>query len=359
MNGVRLYRPRPEQLPFHLSKAPRRLVRGGNRSGKTIAAACEFASALTRIPIAQDDDKLVPFQFPKDRPIIAWMIGFDERHIARMYRKLFRPGLFKIIIDRGTREWRAWKPWLPEDAAREKETKPSPPLIDPLPINKGGRFVEEWAWTKKGQRIFSVCRFKGGSEIYAFTSGGKAAQGDAVDVLWIDEDIEFEDSVQEWEARLADNHGKLIWSAWPHSRNGAIKLMAKRAQEQAGKQKPDVEEWVLKFSNNPYIDGDQKRILLEGWAAKSDAEVQTRDNGSFMDGLQLVFPTYDQDYHGLPRATMHRDALDRWMEAHEYVIPDDWSRYVVVDPGTQHPAAIVAVIPPPEIGDYVIIEKEV
>ena len=43
---LRLYKPMPIQKQFHESRAHIRIIRGGNRSGKTTASMCELAYAL-------------------------------------------------------------------------------------------------------------------------------------------------------------------------------------------------------------------------------------------------------------------------------------------------------------------------
>ncbi len=92
--ALRLWRPMPTQLPFLMSDATERIVRGGNRGGKTILASAEVASAATGIPLIGLDGKELPYRYPK-RPLTIWIIGFDQKHIARIYKFLFTAGIFE------------------------------------------------------------------------------------------------------------------------------------------------------------------------------------------------------------------------------------------------------------------------
>lgn len=350
--GLRLYRSLPTQMPFHLSRASERIVRGGNRSGKTMCAAAEFASAVTRIPILGPDDNPLPFKYPADEPMTTWVIGYDEPHIARIYRKLFMPGLFRVIRDLKTKQLRAWRPWEKEDKEREDETKPSPPLIPERLVDPKG-----WAWENKAAQVFSVCRLTNGTSIYAFPSGGAAGQGDAVHLLWIDEDIKIPSHVQEWEARLSDVKGRLIWSVWPHTSNNALIDLSKRAKVQQHREDPDVFEIVLKFSDNPHIDEDEKRKRLEGWDADT---AKSRDEGEFALDNVLVFPTFNADVHCVPSEMEKPDRLELFLRDRNYQVPIDWTNYLVVDPGHTQPAVLFAAVPPPwEFGDHVVIYDEI
>jgi len=359
MLGLRLYRPMPIQLAFHLSEASERLVRGGLRGGKTTIAAAEVSSAATGIALTGLDEIAIPFRYPKDRPLLIWVIGYDEKHIARLYRKLFVQGLFKIIKDRNTRQWRSWRPWEADDASRETETKPSPPLIPGGPDCRPDGFIAEWAWDNKAERVFKVCRLKNGTEIHAFTSGGEAGQGEAVDVIWIDEDIKIPGHVAEWQGRLSDVRGRLIWSAWPHDDNPALKLMSLRAEDQRDREKPDVQEWVLTFSGNPYIPSDEKRKRLEGWAAAGAAVVRARDLGEYVDDWQLVYPMFNIDIHGIPRKEeLGIDAVGRALAPLNFRVPNDWTHYLALDPGWTNAAALLVAVPPPSVGKFIVAYDE-
>lgn len=350
--GLCLYRPRAEQLPFHLSMASERLVRGGSRSGKTVAAACEVASAATGIPLIRGDGMELPHKYPTNRPLVIWVIGFDLKHIARMHGKLFRPGLFKIIEDEDTGEVRAWKPWNQRDLEREDDTKPSPPLIPE-------RMVKDWGWESRAERIFNVCRLKNGTEIFAFPSGGEVGVGDAVDLIWIDEAIQIESHVEEWQARLSDVRGRIVWSSWPKLSNDALVKMSRRAeQEMAESDEPDVFEIKLRFSDNPFIPKEEKAKRLKAWAAAGDAVIQARDLGEFVTDSFLVFPTFNIDVHGLP-VRGEPDAFETVLAATGFKPPTDWTHYLALDPGHTCEAAILAAVPPPEVGDYLYVYDEI
>jgi hypothetical protein len=79
--ALRLYQPMDKQAVFHDSLASERIVRGGNRSGKSMSAFAETASAATGIPIIGPDGSPLPFKYPTNRPMLIWVIGYDQRHL--------------------------------------------------------------------------------------------------------------------------------------------------------------------------------------------------------------------------------------------------------------------------------------
>lgn len=353
-DALRLYRPLPTQTPFHRSLASERIVRGGNRSGKSACGFAETASAATGIPIIDHTGTPIPCKYPTNRPLLIWVVGYDERHIgSTIYRMLFsgNSGL-RMIRDQLTGEWRAWRPWDPADAAREEETRRMPPLIPP-------RFVDEkgWAWTNKAERVFSICRLKNGTEIHAFSSKGEPAQGSAVDLLHIDEDIKTASHVAEWQARLSDVRGRLIWTAFPHSANEALTDMSARAEAQRDREKPDVFEIKLRFSDNPFMPEDEKRKRLEGWSAQ---EAAARNDGEFNTDNVLVYPTFSLHVHGTERydAADQEQRLRAALGSSGHDVPRDWTRYLVLDPGYGQAAVLFAAVPPPDIGPFIVCYDE-
>ncbi len=91
------------------------------------------------------------------------------------------------------------------------------------------------------------------------------AQGDPVDLVHIDEDLFNEAWVGEMQARLSDTKGRMVWSAFPHSKNDALVSMSERAQQEHGDRDPDIAEFVLTFSGNQHIDQGEKAKRLKAW----------------------------------------------------------------------------------------------
>ncbi len=355
-DALELYRPYGDQEKFHLSAASERILIGGNRSGKSSASFIELASAALKKPLRDSKGNLMPHRYPTNRPLVIWVIGYGEKNITTpIFRLLFKKGAFKIIKDLKTGEMRAWNPRDPEDMAREAECEESPPYIPKSAIDPKG-----WAWKNKAARVFTQCTLKNGTMIYAFTSNADPKQGDPVDLILIDEDIQFPKHVAEWQARLSDNKGRLIWSAFPHGDNAALFQMSERAEKQKGLEKPDVAKWVLKFSTNPFMPADEIRKRTAGW---SDAERRARDHGEFVLDLVQMFPTFSKGMHCVntenPILT-----IDKMLQQNGWQPPLNWTRYLVLDPGHSHPAVLFAAVPPPtlfrpdEANDYIVLYNE-
>lgn len=348
--ALRLYRPLPSTESFHASEAFERLVRGGNRSSKTTSCAVEFAHAVTGIPIYDCDGNELPDKYPRNRPLTGWVIGYDQKHIGHViYEKLFKPGAFDIIKDKTTGKMRAYRPWDKEDSDRRDEAVPAPPLIPE-------RLIDSFGWEDKANGVFSVCHLKDGTRIDAWGSRGKAGQGQPADVLWIDEDIEHAKHVNEWRIRMDGDRSKLFWSAWPHGKNPALRDMSKRAAAASQEENPDIKEWLLRYSDNPFISDAQKKRVLSGM---SDMERRARDLGDFLTDTVLVFPRFSPDIQttdgsGCPLK------LKEELEKHDYKPPWDWTHYMALDPGHTQPAVLMAAIPPPDIfGDFLVVYDEV
>lgn len=361
--ALRLYRPMRTQVPFHLSRASEILLRGGNQSGKSLSCAVEFAHWATGEPIIGPDGHPLPDKMRRDHKLMLWVIGLGTDHIGdTIYRLLFMPGQFDVIRDLRTGLLRAYNPLNPEDVERESEKEPSPPLIPErlAPRGEEGVFV----WDSKGGNVFARCNLKNGNTICAYTSKGDVKQGDPVDGIWIDENIKYKKHVPEWQARLSKYKGRLIWSSWPEMSNTALRTMTKRAAQQADeikrglRQFPDVEEFLLRFSDNPHIDANEKRKRLEGWAAAGDGEVRARDSGEYLTDALKMYPNYGP-IHWTPREDVPEDAIDKILRDRQWEPPHDWTRYLALDPGHAKPAILFCATPPPEMGNYRIIYDEI
>lgn len=334
-----------------------------HNSGKSTVCAVETASACLRMPVlGPDGTPLRNFKWSREianrnRPLLIWCIGLGEDHLAdTIYGKLFKPGSFQLIRDSETGQLRSWRGYeCPEDGDRYAETEPAPPLINP-------DHVKTWGWGRRSINLLDKVVFHNGNELRFFTSKGDVKQGDQVDLIWIDEDIERPEHVQEWQARLARWSGYLIWSSWPRTANPALVKMKDRADEQATRPSAErnVEYFRYRFSENPYLPPESKRITLEGWAAEGEEVIRARDLGEFVTDTILMYPHYSEHVHGMMNPE-HGPAtkLESDLYYLGYQIPHTWTRYIAIDPGHSYFAATFWAVPPPrEYGDHIVLYDE-
>ena len=363
-DGLLLFRPMPPstespQEDVLRCDASEQLSRGGNRSGKTTVCAAKVAAIARGLPIATHSGEQIECRRPHQRKktLEIWIIGYDWEHIGHtIYKLLFEPKAFKIIRDKVTGQWRAWKPWEPADAAREDDAVYAPPLI---PMSE----VKEIAWENKANRAFRRVELKNGNVIYGFASTGEVKAGDAVDIIWIDEKIQFPAYVAEWQARLVDHKGTLLWSSWPSMDNASLREMSKRALQHkqdfaSGKRltKPSTVEFRSKLSKNPYIEAKEIQDLRDRWGAK---EAAARDDGEFVaDGIP-IYPGFRRDVHCAYGATTSSghvvadDKIAQILRDRDGIPPADWGCDLIVDPGTAKPAVLAVARPPVELwGGY-------
>lgn len=331
--ALRLYEPTSQMLGFHKSLASERIVRGGRRSGKTMSTMIELAMAVTGqhpwLPYPKKDGRVI-------------LVGYKWTHVGTVfYQKLFKPGAFKIIKDLETGQWRAYRPWLAEDAAREKDVKPAPPLIP-------ARLVKRISWGKRSENIFTRIEFTNGWEILAFSSDATPPVGMDVDLVVIDEDVKIWEWITEMQMRLADRKGRFVWGTAPYLKNTILREMCDRAADEAldNPGQPDIQEFVLRFRDNPHIDEDEKRKTNKRLKDREGA-IDLYDLGEWAGDVFLRWPTFSLEFHGINRSDLPGGQ-----------VPRDWCRYMIVDPGTTVAAVLFAVIPPPEVGSIILLEGE-
>ena len=346
IDGLAMFRPMQRQEEFFLSASREILLRGGNRAGKSLAQAIRFAAIARDKPVTFADGSKHEIRQPhqKELPLVMWVVGWDGRHIGKtIYRLLFRAGAYKIIRDAKTREWRAYNP--DTDAAREAETKPAPPLI---PMSE----VENIAWENKGEFQFNVVRMKNGTIIYAYSSMGEVPQGDAVDEIWVDEAIKYPRYYAEYQARIADNKGRIVWTSWPKRGNQALRTLTKRARDAS---KDGTTEWVREFvwtfSGNMHIDASERERTRRGWGEEDRI---SRDLGEYAVDQLKMYPYFSPDIHCAWGDVDADDLLAGVLRANEGQPPHDWTRFLVLDPGTNYPAVLFCAVPPPSFGDYFV-----
>jgi hypothetical protein len=148
------------------------------------------------------------------------------------------------------------------------------------------------------------------------------------------------------QARLADNKGLFCWSAMPHSKNEALiglNERAEKAEEQGNT--GDIKRFVLRFLDNPHIDQDEKRKMIERWSAVGDDVLRQRSEGEFITDSILVYPNWNMGVHGFDRAALPGGQ-----------VPREWCRYAVIDPGHAVTAVLFAAVPPS--GDFILLYDE-
>jgi len=324
-----LYSPLEHVEAFHASNTPERILRGSNRSGKTLSAACEVARCLT----SQD-----PYnKYPKENGR-CFIVGADGKHNSEvLYRKLFRAGAFKVVRDERTKLWRSWRPWDPADIARESEAILAPPLIPE-------RMIKEISWENKKEQVPNVCRLINGWEIRFFSSLGKPPQGSDVDLVWFDEEIVDEEWYPEVAGRgTLDRKGKFIWSATAQKGGYQLYELCQTAEKffLDGVKNPRIKEFLLHLDVNPHITQEMKDLFFEKLTPE---QRKVRIEGEFEFTALRVYPEFSWRTHG-----------HEWFE-----IPRDWTRYMVVDPGRQVCAALFAALPPPshELSGHIFLYDE-
>ncbi len=328
IEAIRLYEPLEIQTAFHQSIARRRVVRAGNRGGKTLMAAMDLGMAVT--------GQHPYIKFPKAGR--AYVVAKDGRAIGEtLYPKLFKAGAFKIIRDAETGKWRSYRPWTAEDKAREAEAKPAPPIIPP-------RLVSSVAWENKKENVPRKVMLSNGWEISFFTSGGKPPQGMDVDVVWFDEEITDPAWLPEMLARLLDRKGRFVWSATPQAGTDQFLMLSERAEEEKGKVFPQVAEFKFRTADNIHFSEDDRNTLA---ADLTEEEIAVRLEGEFAALGFLMYPEFSMTIHGVSLSAFPNNC-----------IPDNWARYACIDPGNQVCAVMFAAVPPPSFGDYVYFYDE-
>ncbi len=326
-----------------------------HNSGKTLCSSVRFAAIARDVPVTFHDGTEVDLRLPhqKGRPLLMWCVGYDLRHIGQtLHRVLFRANLYKIIPDKETGQWRAYDPSREDDRKRENECKASPPLIPESEI-------EEMTWENRGERQFSTVTLKNGTIICAFSSMGEVKAGDPVDEIWVDEAIKYPQHYPEWQARLSDRRGRLLWSSWPKRDNMALRTLTKRAKERKDdpKSKDSVSEFILRFSENKFIDPDERDKRIAGW---SEQDRIARDLGEYaLDSLKM-YPSFAPEIHcAYGYSPESDDALAHVLRDRNGQPPVDWTRGICLDPGTANPGVLKFAVPPLEFGEYLVIYQEV
>jgi hypothetical protein len=342
--SLRLYEPMPFQDAFHRCRAAQAVMQKGNRAGGTASLMVEVARAVT----GQD-----PYsKYPKENGR-AYVLGYGEKHIGRVFHKyLFRAGVFSIIRDEHTKKWRAYRPWM--DKHREAEKKPAPPLIPK-------RFIKSLSWEKKSEYVFSLVTFINGWELHAMNSSGDSGQAQGFDahLYAIDEDLATANWYEEAQGRIAACGGLLRWAALPHAKNNDLMRLLELAENNAGNPDPTAVVFRASILDNKFIDQESVKRSVEGWKALGDDVYRKRVMGEIVLDSVLMYPTYNRRIHSAIRREGEQETeVQRIMRERQGEPPDDWTRFMIVDPGHTVCAVLFCATPPPEIGRQRVIYQE-
>lgn len=366
---LRLYRPSPQQAEIHRAHCSEIIIRGGKRSGKSVAAAAIFGSRVTGLPIFDATGNQIPSRWPvasTNHPRIYWIIGWETDHIGQtIHRLLFEPGMggqVRCIQDESTGEWRMYNRADPKDAARYKDSRLTEPVIPKRMIVE-----DSWAWEDKRQNVFSTVRLVNGAVICAYPSSAlHPKQGDAISGIWIDEDIRFPRHLKEWQDRLTDEEGWFLWSVWPHNQNDALVKLLDRAEAAQEDDASQIRAFRLAMTENPYITEKGKKESLG--RMESAEEIARRNYGDLMTDTYSMY-TINIDNHYIQQKAVKSDSFsptfaklyELWKTSGR--LPRTWTRYLAIDPSNTRTAVLSFVVPPSEedkiiYGNMAIVEWE-
>lgn len=360
----KLYSPLPFQEKYHQSTARTVILAKGNRAGGSVCGFMEDGRAIL------NED---PYQkWPSNGTLVC--LGFGESHIANViYPMLFSPGMFDIIRDKKTGKWRTFRNWFEDDEVaertglegdrgREEESELSQPLITP-------NLIKSKTWVNKGMRVFKeivVETQKSRWVVIAANSNGdpRHMQGYNLDKLHIDEDLANPGWFDEQRARLVKRKGKIRWTAMPHGDNNCLQQLQDRATQQ---QLIEEETGVLadtvsitaSIRDNPYLPQEEIEAFCQDMWAQGQDVYDQRVRGIYNSTNILVYDRWNERTHNVRIISEERTpAQEAYCENGFYPLPN-WTIFCAIDPGYKIFAALLAAIPPPELGSQLFIFDEV
>ena len=338
---LRLYQPLPIQKQFHESDAHIRIIRGGNRSGKSTATLVELAWALTGTH--PDPDK-----YPREG-VKAIVIAKDHDKIGKVIWPLLgRPGAFRMVDDPETGQPRLERPG---DRAAGLKLRDAPPLIP-------RRLIKAIQWVSLKASQPKTLIMKNGSEctFYSSESDPFSIQGTRLHAACLDEEVKNEGWFPEAIARLVDYGGRLFWGVTPQTGTQRLYDLGQRALEEQENEveKPLIEEFLITIRDNPYITEEDKQMFI--LSLDDEEQIKIRVEGEHaLAGFKIYAPYFH------PRG-IHA--------VEPFPIPHDWTRFAAIDPGSQVAAVVFAACPPKRrpaesaldaglYGDFIYIYDEI
>jgi hypothetical protein len=297
-------------------------------------------------------------KYQRGKELRMWVIAYDARYIGQtIYRLLFEPGLFKIVRDPDTNQWVTYEPRNPRHQEVEDQVKESPPLIPSSWVVPGS-----WNFDNAGNKEFTRVKIgnpKSGevlAEIFGYSSKADPKAGDPVDHIWIDEKIRYPKHYGEWQARILDRKGRIDWSSWPATSNTALRDLTKRARKSAEAGDGRVKEVVLRTDDNTAFSEEQ----FKQWAASfSEEEYIARVSGEYQTDSLKMYPLFNKELHSALIGDDREDDISRELKRNNLEPPKEWTRELILDPGTSHPAVLFCAVPPPYYGNYFVVYDEI
>lgn len=378
MDGLRMLRVTREQAEILRDPCSEILLTGSNRGGKTLLAAARFASIVRDIPVTTIDGEEIDCRLPhqKNRALLTWVIGDHLKHIGQtLYRVLFKPGLFQMVMDKQTGWWRAWNPLMfpgDKDIPRA-DRKPAPPLIPGFSIDREidpNSDILDVAWYHANLYQFESVTLKNGTQIMAYANSSEVKQGDPVDEIWMDENLVYDEYYDEYVMRLLDNAGRMCWSTISRDESEAFCQVDDRAkaQEEEVARGERLPEQVttrchrVTLAKNPFISEEEKAKANERLSGERAQLV--RIQGVRSDRVIAIYSEFDPQFHCVKYSDPSmNDKVTELLEANNWQPPANWTRELILDPGTRKPAVLFGTVPPPELWDhhepYLIIYNEI
>lgn len=351
---LNIYEPLPFQEAFHRATAKEVILAKGVRVGGTLCFMVEVARAVLGLD---------PYnKYPANGTCI--LLGYGERHVGNVfYRYLFKEGgsRIRILRDQKTGKWRAYRPWSKAKGGDEGDEH----LCEDAPALIPRKYVEEFVWEKRGANIFSMAKIRtprGAWDILTANSNGDPNQlvGIDCDLYGIDEDLATSGWHEEAVSRTLLVDGKIRWNAVPAEKTDDMVNMIDRANRMSGTENPSTVKIEATIFDNIYMSETARKESMAIWRDAGEDVVQRRAYGKLSTDSVRVYPGFNERIHNAivtaddPMATEVQKIVSRCGGDP----PASWCRYLAIDPGHQVLAVLFAAVPPPSVGDQVVIYDE-
>lgn len=299
--ALKIFRPIDYQLEFLKSTSRTRIVRGGNRSGKTaIIQGVETAYWL----MANHPYRELPKRVQKGEATLL-CVGLTWEKVGQFISPyLFQPGMFymydyecpqcgtevcetlnaerKIVCPTCQKALEKGDPWL------EEYRKPAPPLIPERMYR-----AKDMVWASRSRNYLASVKLKTGNTI-VFSTVYSDRQGDRYDRVAIDEEIMGDPAGDaafvELQRSLIDYQGTLDIAATPTRSSKFFRDLVDQAQRGVN----GMAEFRWNALDNYHLDTGEIERQFSGL---SPAARRMRITGEFYDHEGLCVPQFNRREH--------------------------------------------------------------